>query len=98
MAKDGFCRFGDVDYSVPPGYGGRRLGVRASWEQVVIFSEGREIARHRRSYVPADVVLSGEHARALRLSRQAQNRLNAADVEVPPVDLARYDDLVGVDS
>ncbi|MCA1735712.1 MAG: IS21 family transposase [Actinobacteria bacterium] len=96
VTKDGFCRVGDVDYSVPPGFGGRRLSVQSSWEQVVIFSEGKEIARHRRSFVPADVVLSGEHARALRLAREAKSRLGAADQEIPEVDLSRYDALIGV--
>ncbi len=96
VTKDGFCRVGDVDYSVPPGLSGRRLQVRASWSEVAVFSEGREIARHRRSFVPADVVLDPHHARALRLAREAEGRLRTADLEVPEVDLARYDDLVGV--
>ena len=96
VTKDGFCRIGDVDYSVPPGFTGRRLSVQSSWEQVVIFSEGREIARHRRSFVPADVVLAGEHARALRLAREAKSRLAEADQTVPEADLSRYDALVGV--
>ncbi len=96
VTKDGFCRVGDVDYSVPPGLSGRRLQVRSSPTQVVIFSEGREIARHRRSFVPADVVLDTAHARALRLAREAHGRLRSADLEVPEVDLARYDALAGV--
>lgn len=96
VTKDGFCRVGDVDYSVPPGFSGRRLSVKSSWEQVVIFSEGKEVARHRRSFVPADVVLSGEHARALRLAREAKNRLANADQIVFEADLSRYDALLGV--
>ncbi len=87
---------GDVDYSVPPGLSGRRVQARVSWSEVMVFSEGREIARHRRSFVPADVVLDPRHARALRLAREAEGRLRAADPEVPEVDLARYDDLVEV--
>jgi hypothetical protein len=83
VQKDGFCRIGDVDYSVPPGLAGRRLGVRVSPTEVVIFSEGKEIARHRRSYVPADVVLAPDHARALRLAREARQRLQAADPTSP---------------
>lgn len=96
VTKDGFCRVGDVDYSVPPGYGGRRLSVQSSWTQVVIFSEGKEIARHRRSFVPADVVLSGEHARALRMVKEARGRLREADQEITDADLSRYDRLIGV--
>jgi len=93
VTKDGFCRVGDVDYSVPPGLSGRRLQVRSSWTQVVIFSEGVEIASHHRSFIPADVVLDPAHARALRLAREAERRLRSADIEVPEVDLSRYDTL-----
>lgn len=96
VTKDGFCRIGDVDYSVPPGLAGRRVQARVSTREVVIYSEGVEIARHRRSYVPADVVLAPAHARALRLARQANRRLQAAEVDLPPVDLARYDTLAEV--
>lgn len=98
VTKDGFCRVGDVDYSVPPGLSGRRLQVRISTTEVVILSEGSEIARHRRSFVPADVVLAPAHVRALRLAREAKERLEAADPEIPAVDLGRYDSLAGVSS
>lgn len=93
IARDGFCRVGDVDYSVPPGLSGRRVQVRCSLVEVVVHLEGREIARHRRSFVPADVVISPEHARALRLAREARTRLQDATVDLPEVDLARYDAL-----
>jgi transposase len=98
VTKDGFCRISDVDYSVPPGLSGRRVQARVSTTEVVIFTEGREIARHRRSFVPADVVLDARHARALRLAKAAQGRLQAADAEVPTADLSRYDELVGLSS
>lgn len=93
ITRDGFCRVGDAEYSVPPGLQGRWVGIGSSLTEVVITLEGREIARHRRSYVPADVVLAPAHARALRLAREARARLNDAAVEVPDVDLARYDAL-----
>jgi transposase len=93
VTKDGFCRVADVDYSVPPGLSGRRLQIRVSTTQVVVFSEGVEIARHRRSFVPADVVLDATHARQLRLARDAQRRLQDADPQLPAPDLARYDAL-----
>jgi transposase len=98
ISRDGFCRVGDVDYSVPPGLAGRRVAIRCSLSEVVFFLEGREIARHRRSYVPADVVIAPGHARALRLAREARARLDDAAVEVPEVDLARYDALADVAS
>ena len=95
IARDGFCRVGDVDYSVPPGLAGRRVGVHSSPSEVVVMLEGREIARHRRSFVPADVVLLAAHARALRLHREARGRLAEVEIQVPGVDLSRYDRMVG---
>jgi hypothetical protein len=59
----------------------------------VVHLEGREIARHHRSYVPADVVLAPAHARALRLAREARTRLAEATTPLPEVDLTRYDAL-----
>ena len=96
VTKDGFCRVADVDYSVPPGLSGRRLQVRVSTTQVVVFSEGTQIAVHRRSYVPADVILDPVHARQLRLARDAHRRLRDADPQIPAPDLARYDTLAEV--
>ncbi len=94
--KDGFVRVLGADYSVPPGLSGRRLQLRVSTVEVVVFLEGTEVARHRRSFVPCDVVLAPAHARMLRLQREAKARLDDASVEVPAIDLARYDELVGV--
>ncbi len=95
VSRDGFIRFGNVDYSVPPGHAGRRVQLHASPREVVAFCDGEELARHARSYVPADVVLAPAHVRALRLEREAKRRLEAADVAMPAVNLARYDTAVG---
>ena len=96
VPKDSFVRVGGVDYSVPPGLSGRRVGVPLSLTEVVVCLEGEVIGRHVRSFVPADVVVAPAHARALRLHREARVRLAAGDVEVPVVDLARYDVAVGM--
>jgi transposase len=93
--KDIFIRVFNADYSIPPGLCDRRLSVRTSLAEVVVYLEGSEIARHRRSYVPADVVLAPAHARALRLSREAKDRLSSGDVDVEVPDLSRYDELAG---
>jgi hypothetical protein len=95
-SRDGFVRVAGVDYSLPPGYAQRRLAVRLSLHDLRIFCEGRQIAAHLRSYVPADVVRDGEHMTALAAARLAQRRLRAGEPELPAVDLARYDALVGV--
>lgn len=61
-----------------------------------MFLDGTELARHTRSYVPADVVLDPAHARALRLARAARSRLEGNDVAMASVNLARYDAAVGM--
>jgi hypothetical protein len=81
---------------VPPGLAGRRVQLTASLREVVVFLDGDELARHARSYVPADVVLDPSHVRALRLERAARRRLQAKDVAVPRANLARYDMAVGI--
>ncbi len=92
---DVFIRVSNADYSIPPGLCGRRLSVKTSLTEVVVYLEGSEIARHHRSYVPADVVLHPDHVRALRLSREATTRLARGDVELEVPDLFRYDELLG---
>jgi hypothetical protein len=94
VQRDGFVRVGDVDYSVPPGLARRRVQVRISPREVVVHLEGMEIARHRRSFQPADVVLDPRHARALRLARDARSRLERGDIELEAPDLSRYDALI----
>jgi len=96
VQKDGFVRMGNVDYSVPPGLAGRKVQVRLSPREVVVHLEGHEIARHRRSFAPADVVLDPRHARALRLAREARSRLSAGDVDLGVIDLRRYDTVADV--
>ena len=63
---------------------------------MVVFSEGTQIAAHRRSFVPADVILDPVYARQLRLARDAHRRLSATDPQIPAPDLARYDALAEV--
>lgn len=93
--KDLFIRIAGADYSIPPGLCDRRLSVRTSLTEIVVYLEGTEIARHSRSYVPADVVLDPAHARALRLSREAKDQLVRGDVAIEAPDLSRYDELTG---
>jgi len=96
VSKDAFVRVAGADYSVPPGLVGRRVQIRLSLAAVFVYLEGREIAHHERSYVPADVVIDPDHARALVESREAKKRLQGGDVAVDIPDLARYDTLLGV--
>jgi transposase len=95
-SRDGFVRVGDVDYSVPPRLAGRRLAVRASLAEVLVFCDGSEVARHPRSWARADVRLHPQHARELRLAREAKRALAAGDLTVDTASLADYDALTGL--
>jgi transposase len=92
-AVKGWMRVLTADYSVPPAYADRRISVRVTPTAVHLASEGIPIAIHPRSFVPTDVVLDPAHGRAVRLAREARDRLADGDVALPPVDLARYDAL-----
>ena len=93
VGKDAFVRILGADYSVPPAFVGRRVGAHVGPSEVRLTSEAIEIARHRRTFVPADVVLAPAHGRAIRLAREAHDRLAAGDAELPAIDLGRYDAL-----
>jgi transposase len=93
VGVDAFVRVLDVDYSVPPAFVGRRVAVRVSPTTVRLSCEGAEIAAHRRSFAPADVVLAPAHGRAIRLAREARDRLASREPELPPIDLGQYDRL-----
>jgi transposase len=94
VSRDGFVRVAGVDYSLPPGLAGRRAQIRLSLVDLSVRVDGRVVAEHRRSWVPADVIIDPAHARALRLARDARARLTAGDVDVPTADLSAYDALV----
>lgn len=57
---------------------GRRLSVRTSLREVVVYLEGSQIACHARSYVPADVVLDPAHARGAEIGARCQGPSHAA--------------------
>ncbi len=91
--RDAFVRVLGVDYSVPPAFAGRRIAASASPTTVRLWCEGTEVARHARSFAPADVVLDPAHAHALHLARDARDRLAAREPDLPAVDLTAYDAL-----
>ena len=94
--RDAFVRVCGADYSVPPAFAGRRIAASVSPTTVRLSCEGTEIARHARSFAPADVVLDPAHGRALRLAREARDRLRSGEPELPAIDLSRYDALFEV--
>ncbi len=96
LSRDCFVRVAGVDYSVPPAFASRVVSVHLTLERVTVFGEGRELVCHRRSFVPADVVVAPGHAEELLRAKAARRALLAGDVVLPVPDLSVYDALVGV--
>lgn len=96
VSRDCFVRVAGADYSAPPAFASRAVCVHLTLGEVTLFGEGRELVRHERSYVPADVVVAPGHAEELLRAKAARRALLAGDVAVPKPDLSVYDALVGV--
>jgi hypothetical protein len=47
VSRDGFVRAAGVDYSLPPGYAGRRVAAHLSLHELEVFCEGRRISREK---------------------------------------------------
>jgi transposase len=65
VSSQALVRYRANDYSVPTRYGYRDVLVKGFVDEVVIFCEGVEIARHERSYGYGDFVFEPRHYLAL---------------------------------
>lgn len=96
LPRDHYVRVLGSDYSVAPWAIGRRVEIRADLETVTVSCDGREVARHRRSLVPHQVVTDPAHrlaAHYLREERRELERVAPRSIEVEVRDLAAYDRL-----
>ena len=85
-----YVRVDTNDYSLHPGFVGRRVEVRVDQQQVlaVVLDTGEVAASHQRVFAKHRTVTALEHARAHRDRRHPPEQT----VEVRP--LARYDALI----
>jgi transposase len=65
VSSQALVRYRTNDYSVPTCYGYRAVLVKGFVDEVVVFCEGLEIARHERSYGHGDLVFEPRHYLAL---------------------------------
>lgn len=61
LARDYYVRIDTVDYSVDPRVIGRFVDVAASLDEVIVYCEGRVVARHRRSWAKRGVITDPAH-------------------------------------
>lgn len=92
IAPDPYLRFETNDYSLDPRLVGRRVEVRVSQREITALAldTGELAARHERSFARGRTITALEHARALRLKRDAPE----PHVVVEERPLARYDALI----
>jgi hypothetical protein len=88
-----YLRVDRNDYSLDPGFAGRRVELRVSQTHVtaVVLDTGELACRHRRVFAGGLTITDPEHERAL--VRLAGRRLGR-EVEVETRPLTRYDALI----
>jgi hypothetical protein len=91
-----FVRVDRNDYSIDPGFVGRRVEVRVSQTEItaVVLDTGELAARHRRVFAGGLTLTDQQHQTELERQREKRRRRDDVDVEVRP--LSRYDALIGV--
>ncbi len=90
VSPDPYLRVDTNDYSLDPGFVGRRVEVRVDQQQIlaVVLDTGEVAASHQRVFAKHRTITALEHARAHRDRRGPQEQT----VEVRP--LSRYDALI----
>jgi transposase len=90
VSPDPYLRVDTNDYSLDPGFVGRRVEVRVDQQQIVavVLDTGEVAASHQRVFAKHRTITALEHARAHRNRRVPQEQT----VEVRP--LSRYDALI----
>lgn len=102
LPRDHYVRLDANDYSVHPGAVGRRVEVAADLDRVRVFTEGRLVADHPRSWARHQTFTDPVHAQAAVVLRRehralaAARALRPADVEVEERSLASYDTALGL--
>lgn len=82
------------DYSIDPGFAGRRVEVRASQTEItaVVLDTGELVARHRRVFAGGLTIVDPAHQTQLERQRETRRQRHQVEVEVRP--LSRYDALI----
>jgi transposase len=95
VAPDPYLRFDTNDYSLDPGFVGRRVEARVTDREVlaVALDTGEIVCRHARSFARHRTITALEHGRTLKGQRQ-QRRGGSAEPPVEIRSLAAYDRLI----
>ncbi|MHA6779638.1 IS21 family transposase [Pseudonocardia saturnea] len=99
LPRDHYVRLDANDYSVHPGAVGRRVTVVADLEQVRVFCDAVEVARHQRCWARHQSITDPAHAAAAAELRAARRLgvVPTASTEVEQRSLTDYDRMFGLD-
>jgi transposase len=89
-----YVRFDRNDYSIDPGFAGRRVEVRVSQREVsaLALDSGELACRHRRSFAGGLTFTDPAHQSELERLRARRRQRHEVEVEIRP--LARYDAVI----
>jgi len=95
VPPDPYLRFDTNDYSLDPGFVGRRVEARVTEREVlaVALDTGEIVCRHTRVFARHRTITALEHARTLKTQRQ-HRRGGSAEPQVEVRSLATYDALI----
>ena len=96
LGRDYFVRIAGSDYSVDPVMIGRMVDAVADLETVTVAGDGRQLARHPRSWTSAATVIDAEHVAAAARLRAVFQQPRAAAEDPLRRDLSDYDRAFGV--
>jgi transposase len=100
LPRDHYVRLDGNDYSVHPSVIGRRIEITADLRRVRVFSDGRLVADHERSWAKHQTFHDPHHTAAAKTMRQQRLQAVAAgtacDVEIRR--LSDYDTLLGINT
>jgi transposase len=101
LPRDHYVRLDGNDYSVHPAAIGRRVEVVADLERVQVFSEGRLVADHTRSWMRHQSFTDPAHAQAAAVLRREHRvttarALHPAEMQVEQRPLSSYDAALGL--
>ena len=98
LPRDHYVRVDTCDYSVHPLAIGRQIEVKAGLEEVLVFCEGTEVARHVRCWARHQTITDPAHSAAAGAARLTACKEPADDgeVEVEQRSLDTYDRIFGV--
>lgn len=96
LGRDYFVRIAGSDYSVDPVMIGRMVDAVADLETVTVAGDGRQLARHSRSWTSAATVIDADHVAAAARLRAVFQEPRAAGDDSLQRDLSDYDRAFGV--